>query len=208
MSPVFAATLAIHVVAGTAALAIGLAPLMSAKRRGGTHVRYGRLFARAMMVVLATAAVLTTLALSPYFAALTVTASVTVFSGLRVLRRKRPDLDPAQRATGLDWWVTSAGLAAGLALLAAAAAGGVPGNPTVVYSLAAGALAYTAYDLWRFARPAGWPFFPDLWFYEHLVKMLGAYSAVAAAFSGSVGLRFLQRWRWRGPFPRRRTRSR
>jgi hypothetical protein len=63
--------------------------------------------------------------------------------------------------------------------------------PTVVYALLGGAGTYAAYDLLRFSFPARWPFFPGLWFYEHLVKMLGAYSAVMSAFSGSVAMRFL-----------------
>ena len=41
------------------------------------------------------------------------------------------------------------------------------------------------WDLWRFARPTDWPFSPDLWTYEHLVKMLSAYGAVLSAFSGN-----------------------
>jgi hypothetical protein len=192
MSPLFAAALAVHVVAGTAAIAAGALPIFAAKRRGGTHARFGRLFARCMIFVLASAALMSALALNPYFTALTVTATTTVFSGVRVLRRKRPDIDPAQRATRLDWLVTASLFAAACALMGLAVAGRfTQGNPVVVYSLAGGAMAYSGYDLYRFARPAAWPFFPRLWFYEHLVKMLGAYSAVVGAFSGSVAMTFL-----------------
>lgn len=191
MNPLFTVALGLHVVAGSAALLIGVAPILTVKRPGGTHARFGRLFVRTMMGVLASAAVLTGLALNPYFAALTVTAGLVTFSGVRVLRRKRPDLDPRQRADRLDWVVTSGLCLAALALLAAAVSGRIPGNPVVIYSLAGGAVLYSAYDLIRFARPTGWPFFADLWFYEHLVKMLGAYSAVVGAFSGSVAVRFL-----------------
>jgi hypothetical protein len=69
-------------------------------------------------------------------------------------------------------------------LLAARGEGG--NNATVFRALVGAAFFYSLYDLFRFAFPAAWPFFPRLWFYEHLVKMLGAYSAVVAAFSGSV----------------------
>ncbi len=192
MTPLFALALAVHVAAGTLAVVAGAAPIFAAKTRGGTHSRYGRLFWRSMVVVLGSAALLSALAVNPYFAALTVTATVGVFSGVRVLRRKRPDVDPAQRATRLDWCMTGALFSAAAALAALAVAGRFSdGNPAVVYSLTGGAMAYAGYDLYRFARPAAWPFFPRLWFYEHLVKMLGAYSAVVGAFSGSVAMTFL-----------------
>ena len=55
----------------------------------------------------------------------------------------------------------------------------------VAASLAYGALLYGGWDLWRFARPTDWPFSPELWTYEHLAKMVGAYGAVLAAFSGN-----------------------
>ena len=191
MSPIFFALLAVHVSAGTAAVLVGALPIVSAKRKGGAHSRFGRTFARLMLAVVGSAALMSALALDPYFAALTATASVTAFSGVRVLRRKRPDTDPAQRATSLDWWVTGGLFGAAAALASLAAAGRIEGDPAVVCSLTGGAMLYAGYDLLRFARPAAWPFFPRLWFYEHLVKMLGAYSAVVGAFTGSVALRFL-----------------
>ncbi len=185
----FSAALAVHIASGSAALLLGLPPLLAAKG-GRRHRRIGGWYARTMCVVLVSAAVMAVLALKPYFAALTLGAAVSTFSGLRVLRRKRPDLDPRQRATRLDW-AFLAGAAALLLLLAGvAAAGGAGRNPAVFYALLGGAGAYLLWDAWRFLFPAEWPFFPNLWFYEHLVKMLASYSAVVAAFSGSV-LHFL-----------------
>jgi hypothetical protein len=40
----------------------------------------------------------------------------------------------------------------------------------------------------RFAFPRKW--FATTWFYEHLVKMIGAYTAVVSAFSGTVFVRW------------------
>jgi hypothetical protein len=139
-----------------------------------------------MFVVLGSAGLLTVLAYKPYFAALTIGAAISTFSGLRVLRRKRPDIDPAQRARPLDWAVTISAMGVLLLLARLAAQGEEGDNAAVFYALLAGAGVYAAYDLWRFLFPAAWPFFPRLWFYEHLIKMLASYSAVVAAFSGSV----------------------
>lgn len=139
-----------------------------------------------MIGVIGTAAVLTMLALKPYFAALTAAAGIACFSGVRVLRRKRPDLDRNERARAIDWLAAIVTLILGVGLLMLAARGEAGQNATVFYALIGGAMTYAVYDLIRFAFPTTWPFFPQLWFYEHLVKMLGSYSAVVAAFSGSV----------------------
>ena len=124
--------------------------------------------------------------MKPYFAALTAAAAIGCFSGIRVLKRKRPDIDPGQRAQPLDWAVTLLLLGVGILLAVLAFKGEVGNNATVFTALVGATLFYTLYDVYRFAFPAAWPFFPRLWFYEHLVKMLGAYSAVVAAFTGSV----------------------
>jgi hypothetical protein len=190
MDPIAKAFLAVHIVAGTAAVVCGALPIFAPKRKG-FHTRWGGRFVLSMYFVLGSAMVLTLLFRNAYFAALTTAATLGCFSGVRVLRRKRPDLRPAERATRLDWAVTLSALAT-VALLGVLQAGGrVNGNPTVVYALLGGAGTYAAYDLLRFSFPTRWPFFPGLWFYEHLVKMLGAYSAVMSAFSGSVAMRFL-----------------
>lgn len=190
MDPIVKALLALHILAGTGAVIAGALPIFAPKRRG-FHTRWGGRYVRCMWLVLGSAAALTLIFRDPYFAALTTTAGLGAFSGVRVLKRRRPDLTPHDVAKPLDWAVTSAalGMAAFLTLLQVQ--GQVKGSPAVIHALLGGVFVYGAYDLLRFARPTRWPFFPELWFYEHLVKMLGSYSAVMAAFSGSVAFRFL-----------------
>jgi hypothetical protein len=198
MQSVARALLILHIVTGTAAVVVGLVALVAPKPVGKSaraHLRSGRWFLYAMCVVIGTAMVLTLVSFNPYFAGLTAAAAVAVFSGYRVLGRKRPDLNPAHRARPVDWAVTLAVLAVGLLLCALAAAGRVTENLPVVYSLGAGSTAYAAYDLYRFARPLGFPFTPNLWLYEHLVKMIGGYFGAVAAFSGSVLLFLPPPWR-------------
>jgi hypothetical protein len=110
----------------------------------------------------------------------------TVFSGVRVLRRKRPDLDPRQRAKPLDWIATLAVLAIGAWVLLLVVQGRMGGKAAVSAALVYAAFTYGGWDLWRFWRPAAWPFGPSLWRHEHVVKMLSAYGAVVSAFSGNV----------------------
>ncbi|WP_454761637.1 hypothetical protein [Caulobacter segnis] len=184
MEKLFSPALALHVACGFALVAAGLLPILT--RKGSRAHRWsGRTFVALMSVLLAAAWIMTALHFSAYFAALSATATLTVFSGTRVLRRKRPDLDPRQRATALDWIVTLFVIAVGAWVLFLVATGQTGRNGAVSMALVYGAFTLGGWDLWRFARPTDWPFSPDLWTYEHLVKMLSAYGAVMSAFSGN-----------------------
>jgi uncharacterized membrane protein len=183
--PVARAILVVHIIAGTLAVLVGAIPLVTNKG-GAFHRRWGARFMYSMIAVISTAVLLTVIGRSPYFAGLTASASLTMFSGWRVLKRRRPDLDPAQRATPLDWAVTLLCIAVALTLLHTAYSGRVETNLPVLLSLAYGTLVYAAWDVWRFMAPLSRPYSPQLWLYEHIVKIVGAYFATVAAFSGSV----------------------
>jgi len=190
--------LALHIAAGTLAVIGGLVALCVPKlspRTRDVHRRAGRAYLRCMQTVIGTATGLTLLTFDAYFAGLTAAAAIGTFSGVRVLRRKRPDLDPRQRATALDWGVTLLLLAVAVWLLTLARVGRVTHNLPVVYASGYGVTGYALFDLWRFWRPTAFPFGPNLWLYEHLVKMIGAYSGAVAAFSGSVLLFLDPPWR-------------
>lgn len=185
MEPLFKPALFIHVSCGLLATIVGLAPLVT--RKGSRlHRLSGRVFAWLMGVLLACAWLMTALHFSAYFTALSATATLGWFSGLRVLRRKRPDLRASDRAQPLDWAVTLAVIGVGLWILGLLFTGRTGGGGiAVTVALAASALMFGAWDVWRFLRPTAPPFSPDLWTYEHLAKMLGAYGAVVSAFSGN-----------------------
>lgn len=191
--------LVIHIVIGSIAVIIGLLALIVRKPMkadgGRLHRQSGNLFIICMSVVIGTAVGLTLISLDPYFAGLTASAAIAVFSGYRVLGRKRPDLDKAQRARALDWIVTLLIAAVGLMLIILVATGLIIKNIPVVYAMGVGSLLYAGYDIYRFVRPLGFPFSPNLWLYEHLVKMLGGYFGAVAAFSGSVLVLLPPPWR-------------
>ncbi|PIC01675.1 hypothetical protein [Caulobacter sp. X] len=181
---IFSPALAVHVSAGFLLVAVGLVPILS--RKGARLHRWsGRLFVALMGVLLAAAWVMTVLRFNAYFAALSATATITLFSGARVLGRKRPDLDPRQRARPLDWIATLAVLAIGAWILLLVVQGRTGGKAAVSAALVYAAFTYGGWDVWRFLRPLSWPFSPSLWRYEHVLKMLSAYGAVISAFSGN-----------------------
>lgn len=183
MTDLFAPTLALHIGAGLLAAAVGVLPILT--RKGSRlHRLSGRVFATLMAVLLACAWLMTAIHFNAYFAALTTTATLALFSGLRVLGRKRPDLYKADRAKPLDWIMTLLTVGVGVWILVLILTGRTEARP-VLFALIAGAALNGGWDLWRFAAPTAWPFSPRLWTYEHLFKMLGAYGAVLAAFSGN-----------------------
>jgi uncharacterized membrane protein len=184
MDKLFSPTLAMHIGCGFALVAVGLLPILT--RKGSRlHRLAGRTFVILMSVLLAAAWVMTALHFNTYFAALSATATITVFSGTRVLRRKRPDLDPRQRAMAVDWVATLAVVAVGAWVLVLIVQGRTGDKTTVSAALVYAAFLYGGWDIWRFLKPTAWPFSPNLWTYEHLVKMLSAYGAVLSAFSGN-----------------------
>ena len=181
---IYPSLLALHIAAGLGAVLVGLAPVLT--RKGGrAHRLSGRLFSALMTVLLICAWAMTLLKMNTYLLALSASASLTLFSGLRVLGRKRPDLRASDRATTLDWLVTLGIAGVGLLVLWLVLTGRGVGPPAIAIGLVYGSLGMSGWDLWRFLRPTDWPFSPELWRYEHLWKMLGAYSAVLSAFSGN-----------------------
>lgn len=181
--------LAVHIIAGLGTVLIGLAPVLI--RKGARlHRLSGRIFAVLMAILLAAAWAMTALKMNSYLLALSASATLTLFSGLRVLGRKRPDLRRSDWATLLDWSVTLAIAGVGLLVLWQVLTDRNVGPAAISMALVYGALGMSGWDVWRFLRPTDWPFNPELWRYEHLWKMLGAYSAVLSAFSGNF-LRFL-----------------
>lgn len=176
--------LVVHISAGLCAVLIGVLPILT--RKGSRlHRLSGRVFALLMIILLICAWAMTALRPNAYFLGLSASASLTLFSGLRVLGRKRPDLRVADRARPLDGIATLGVMGVGLLVLGLAITGRSDAPPQILIALAYGSLSLGAWDLWRFARPLDWPFSPELWMYEHLWKMLGAYGAVLSAFSGN-----------------------
>lgn len=184
MTALFSPLLAVHIGAGFVAVLVGLGPILTTKG-SRLHRLSGRLFVGVMLILLATAWVMTVMRFSPYLLALSATATYHVFSGTRVLGRKHPDRRAEDRARATDWMAAFGVVAVGLIVVGLIATGRSEGPPAVAGGLAGAALTYGAWDLWRFARPGDWPFSPNLWTYEHLLKMLSAYSSVLSAFSGN-----------------------
>lgn len=186
------ALLAIHILAGTAALIV--APVAMIVLKGGkAHRIFGRIFVAAMGVVAASA-----LVIAPWFGdwfllAIAVFSAYLAFSGWRILARKRGS-DPV---AAVDWGAAYSVIAAGVALFVLASAQRAHFGSFVLVLAVFGtvAIALGTRDLVGMLRPAA----DSRWLIRHFTNMTAAYIATVTAFS-SVNFTFIEplwlRWLW------------
>jgi uncharacterized membrane protein len=172
------ANVAIHVLLGTAALALGVRQLASQKG-DERHSRFGRWFLSCVWGAVGTASIGVLLfEFRAFLGVITLLVAYWAFAGYRTLRIR------TSGPTLLDALGSLAGLGAVGLFLWHLSSVQFPWNPSVIYSTLGTLVAVAAYDLSRFMFPRRW--FATLWLYEHVVKMIGAYSATLSAFAGTV----------------------
>jgi hypothetical protein len=170
--------ISLHVLAGTLALVVGLLALVVGKPSAG-HFRYGRCFVYLLAVVVGTGFTgLVFFRSNSFLLMLTLGAGYHGYAGYRAVQRRR------QRSTRPDALVAAGALAVGLLYLFYLRQADGNWAPPVVYSTLAALAVVTGYDLlkhcWLHERLQAW------WLYEHIYKMLSAYSAILSAFMGTV----------------------
>lgn len=168
----------LHVICGTAALALGLVQLVASKG-GPPHRRLGRLFVYLVWTVVATAALgLALCGFRAFLAVLTLLVAYWTYSGMRAARTR------GRGPMIQDGLASVLGLAAVVMFCYWLPYVRFPWVPSIIYSTLATLMLVAVYDLCRFAFPSHWH--ERLWQYEHIVKMIGAHAAIVAAFSGTV----------------------
>jgi uncharacterized membrane protein len=177
--------IATHVLAGSAAIGLGLFLLATAK---GTprHRRRGRLFAWLTLLVCATAAIGNLLfEYRPVFAVLTVLVLYQLLSGWRAVYTR--DAGPQ----AVDGAMTAAALAAGGLILLRLLHDASGQQAIVVLSSLGGLATILVYDAARWLFPRRWH--GVLWRYEHIYKLLASLFAMLSAAAGNL-LRMGQPW--------------
>jgi len=177
-TPLHQVNIAIHVLFGTTALALGLIAICSPKRRG-LHTRVGMLFIYAYLVVVTTATIgLTVFNFRSFLAVVTILSIYDVFSGYRALtlRGRRPQL--------IDILFSLLGLFTPWAFILIMRRLHQPWSPVLTWSILGGLAAVSTYDLLRTILPREW--LKRTWVQEHLYKMMSAYIAITSAFAGTV----------------------
>ncbi|WP_429620663.1 hypothetical protein [Stenotrophomonas sp. AN71] len=178
------ANIAIHVMAGAAALAAGF--LILFKEKGtATHKRLGMTFVWLSLVVCATAIIGTIFfRFIPVFAVLSLLVPYQLLGGWRVARTQ--GAGPAM----IDGVALVVAMAIALPLSMEILAG--PGRlATVDYAAVVTLWMVLAYDAIKWTFPRRWH--ASLWRYEHIYKMIASVFAMLSALTGNV-VRVGQPW--------------
>lgn len=168
----------LHVVAGSVALILGVFALLSSK--GGIwHRKTGKLFLRFLLFVILTGLIgVFVFERNTFLLIITILSAYYGFSGFRVLKNKSnsPKL--------LDISVGIIALASVSYFLYYFQSLGMYWSPVIIYSTVGALVIVVVYDFSRFRIPS--KKYRNLWLYEHIFKMIGAFTALLSAFTGTV----------------------
>lgn len=168
----------IHVVAGVTAMLVGALALLVAKR-SHLHIRLGRLFLKLLSVVVVSGFVGWLFFRSTNFLLmLTLLSGYVGYAGWRTIRLKE------KRTANYDALVAIVALSLGILFLTELKKQDGNWNPVVIYSTLSALALVTVYDLLKHFWLHSW--LKTWWIYEHIYKMISAFSATLAAFTGTV----------------------
>jgi hypothetical protein len=168
----------VHITAGSIALLLGLTAILTNKGQQ-KHKKAGRVFLILLAVVVLTGLIgVFVFERNTFLLVITVLSAYQGFSGYRVLKSK------SNKPKFLDISVAIFSLICVSYFLYYFNSIGMIWAPVIIYSTVGALLFLVAYDFIRYFIPESK--YKRLWFYEHIYKMIGAFTALLAAFSGTV----------------------
>lgn len=181
-----------HVIAGFTCLTTGLLAIVL--RKGGRgHAITGQVFFWSMVYVNVSAILhILTVRFIPFLLVVAIFSFYHIFTGYRVLFRKKPG-----EQTWFDWAGALISVVAGLGLIAYGFTMLSKSLPLFIMCAAFG----TATFYWA-ARDIRWFLKPELltdkmwWFYHHMSAMIGAYIAAVTAFTVNAGSEIIASTSW------------
>lgn len=168
----------LHVTAGTTALVIGVLTIFFYSQPT-RHKRFGRYFLYLLAVVVTTGFLGWLFFRSNSFLLmLTLLAGYVGYAGWRSIRLRQ------KRTSMVDTGIAFVSLGTGVAYLLWLKQSNADWSSSVVYPTLGALLLVTVYDLLKFF----WlhPYIKEWWLYEHIYKMVSAFSAIFSAFVGTV----------------------
>lgn len=168
----------IHITAGSAALIVGLVALVANKGKR-LHKKSGKVFLVFLAIVILTGLLgVFVFKRNTFLLVITILSGYLGYSGYRTLqtRSNRPKL--------LDVTMAILSLAAVSYFLYYFKSIGMIWSPVIIYSTVGYLIFIITYDLCRYLIPAS--IYANLWMYEHILKMISAFTALLSAFSGTV----------------------
>jgi uncharacterized membrane protein len=170
--------IAIHVAAGSLALIVGLIAIIASKGKK-LHRLTGRLFLILMSVVIITGLIgVFVFGRNTFLLVITVLSGYLAFSGYRIIKAK------SNSPKFIDISICLLALISVSYFLYYFKSIGMIWSPVIIYSTVGYLFLMIVYDLGRYFIPT--KTYANLWIHEHIVKMIGAFSGLLSAFSGTV----------------------
>lgn len=168
----------LHVSAGSLALLTGIFILLF-KKQGRIHRKSGRLFLILLGIVIFTGLLgVFVFKRNSFLLVITVLSGYMGFSGFRAIRN-RSNIPQA-----IDIVMALLALASVSFFIFYFNAIGMIWSPVIIYSTVGYLLMAVGYDLGRYLLST--KTYGQLWLYEHILKMVSAFSGLLSAFAGTV----------------------
>lgn len=168
----------VHVSTGLVALMLGLVALSTIKG-GKAHRKSGKLFLIFMTIVVITGLFgVLIFKVNQFLLVITVLSGYNAYSGIRVLQNKTNSVNRQ------DILVALLSASTGIYFLYYMKKIGMFWSPVIIYSTLGALFLIIAYDLLRYMIPQ--KKYGHLWLYEHIYKMVSAFTALLAAAIGTV----------------------
>ncbi len=167
-----------HVITGSIALLLGVMALLTIKG-GRAHKKSGRLFLLFLTFVILTGLMgVFGFGRNQFLLVITMLAGYQGYSGYRTLQTK------SNQPYLIDILVASLTLVSALYFLYYFRSIGMIWSPVIIYSTVGYLFFIIAYDFFRYFLPSST--YRNLWLYEHILKMVSAFSGLLSAFTGTV----------------------
>lgn len=168
----------VHVTCGLIALCIAIIALTTPKG-GKAHRKSGRLFLYFLALVIITGLLgVFVFKVNQFLLVITVLSGYNAYSGIRVLQNK------TNRVKLQDVLVAIITISTGIYFLYYIKSIGFFWSPVVVYSTLGALFFIISYDLLRYLIPQ--KKYGKLWLYEHIYKMVAAFTALLSAAVGTI----------------------
>lgn len=172
------ANIIVHVSTGLIALMLGLTALSTLKG-GKAHRKSGRLFLFFLTLVVTTGLFgVLIFKVNQFLLVLTVLSGYNAYSGMRVLKNKANNINRE------DILVALLTASTGIYFLYYFKNIGMIWSPVIIYATLGALFLITLYDLLRYFIPSKKN--KNIWLYEHIYKMVSAFTALLAAATGTI----------------------
>lgn len=168
----------VHISTGVIALLLGIITLSTPKGKKA-HKTTGRFFLYFLSIVLFTGLLgVLVFKVNQFLLVLTVLSGYNAYSGMRVLKNK------TNQIYRQDILVSLFSVSTGLYFLYYIQNIGMIYSPVVIYATLGTLFSIILYDLLRYLIPS--KKYGNLWLYEHIYKMVSAFTALLSAAAGNV----------------------